>query len=582
MDQSASRANTLRMGIFEGFKKGYLFWSIFIFYAPLAFWARFYFWENAILEPHPWRQTQTALTILHLFQGTATLWDYRSPLGGILWNNVYEFPLYQWVASLVMHLGLSLEVASRLVTVLSFFTTGFFSYLIIKKILSREIALWFTLVFLVNPFGVVFSRVCLIDFFALAATLSSVYGLIKIRSNEATWSTWFLLATGGVIAGLAKINIWFFIYFASFVIVFGALLKQRQSQQNKLIGLMIVTGLQCAIIFLWNYYRLMKVGSPADTPWLIGEFSQRLELWRWKKILWEFLVRSLFYDWLFVPFLIGTFQLFRKSRLIFTIVFFVFIAHTLVFFQVQTFHDYYLIACMPYLLLVAACGLNYLSSSETKTAKLIGSALLVIVIFKSFYLKYYYSPITHDYRVDLKPIYQLKNLTSKQDVVYWDAKQGRFEIATYSQRNVGLSETAHLIGKMTKQNELFYPSVFRFDSKPDFSMLSSNDLVWIDGDESFFIYRTKSNDSFVFNPNEQLAVLDLAPQGKKVIPFVSSVENCTGEGSLLMNIPPRLTNLMVTPEGNAEGVLLPTDKPFVNLPSRGAFGCSFQISGQEK
>ena len=52
-----------------------VFWVIFLFYAPLAIWARGYFLENALLEPHPWRQTQTALTVMQLFQGTGSVWE---------------------------------------------------------------------------------------------------------------------------------------------------------------------------------------------------------------------------------------------------------------------------------------------------------------------------------------------------------------------------------------------------------------------------------------------------------------------------------------------------------------------------
>lgn len=568
------------MAIFEGVKKRYLFWSIFLFYAPLSIWARFYFWDNALLEPHPWRQSQTALTILHLFQGTATLLDYRSPLGGLLWNNVYEFPLYQWVVSFVMRFGLGIEAASRFVTLVSFLMTALFSFLIIKKLLGREIANWFALIYLVNPFGVIFSRVCLIDFFALAATLSAIYGLIKIRCNEDGWLNWLLLSSGGMIASLAKINIWFFIFMASVGFVFWELIKQRKSSGKKMWALIAIVSLQFGVVFLWNYYRATEIGSPADTPWLIGELSQRLELWRWKKILWEFLVRSLFYDWLFIPFLLGTVELFKKSKLIFSIIFGVFIAHTLVFFQVQTFHDYYLIACMPYLFLVAACGLDYLDHARTTISKILSGALLLMIIVKSFYLKYYYSPIIHDYRAELKPIYQLKNLTSKKDVIYWDAKQGRFEIATYSQRNVGLSETARFIGRTTSQNENYSPSVFHFDHQPDFSLLSFSGIVWVDGEESFFVYRTKENDSFVFSPNEMIGVMNSAPSGKKVVPVVSVADNCKGTESILMEIPRGVTSLTLTPEGRTKSIELPTSKRFVNIPNQGVFGCRFRISAR--
>lgn len=557
--------------------KKILFWSIFLFYAPLAVWGRFYFWNNALLEPHPWRQSQTALTILQLYQGTATLWDYRSPLGGILWNNVYEFPLYQWVVSLVMHSGLTLEQSSRLVTLVSFLLTALFSYLIIKKIFNQELARWFLLIYLVNPFGVIFSRVCLIDFFALAATLASVYGLIEIRSGSKTqMKNWLFFACGGIVAGLAKINIWFFITTAMFCLI-SLEFAQKKIRKDVLVGVFFVLIVQTAAILMWNYYRVTKVGSPADTPWLVGELGQRLELWRWKKILWDFVVRSFFYDWLIIPFVFGAFELFKKSKTILFIVFGVFVAHTIVFFQVQTFHDYYLIACMPYLFFVAAVGLQALSSKNNLFTKLVSLALLALIIFKSFQLKYYYSTLSHDYRPELKNILKLKELTTPQDFVYWDAKQGRFEIPTYSQRNVGLSDSSRFLEKKENRNNLFNPTVFRFDSKPNFNLIGFPSMIWVDGDPDFFVYRVKPIQSIVFTANEQLAVLSAPPTGKKVNSLKTLMDNCQSGHSSIVEIPTEVKEVTLASVDKKFEIKLPTYNKFINIPSRGRFGCRFRI-----
>ncbi|MFM8315502.1 MAG: hypothetical protein ACKOA8_14555, partial [Deltaproteobacteria bacterium] len=352
-------------------------------YAPLALGLRFYFLDNALIEPHPWRQTQTALTILHLFKGTAQLWDYRSPLHGMLWNNAYEFPVYQWVVANVMHLGLNLEVASRVVTLFSFALTGVFGFLLVNEFFDSRTARWFLLLFFVNPFGVIFSRVCLIDFFALSSTLASVFGVIKLRNGNRTLLNWGVFFVGGLVASLGKINIWFFITAAVLLIVAFEYVTRPKLRGRWQWGLLALLGLQLCCVLLWNYHRAYHLNSPADTPWLVGELSQRFEGWRWKKILWTFGVRSLFFDWLTVPFVVGSFCLFRKNKVLFLVVFSVFISHTLVFFQVQTFHDYYLIACMPYLYAVAAFGMVKIFGASHAAFKPLGFLVVGLLIYKA-------------------------------------------------------------------------------------------------------------------------------------------------------------------------------------------------------
>lgn len=557
--------------------KRFLFWGIFVFFGPLAILSRFYFLNNALLEPHPWRQTQTALTILHLFQGTATVWDYRSPLQGILWNNVYEFPLYQWVVCQVMHLGLSLEVASRLVTLVSFFVSAVFSYLIILQFFNRQIANWFLLIYSVNPFGVIFSRVCLIDFFALAATLGSIYGLLQLRAGSMKARNWLCFALGGLIAGLAKINIWFFITVSFTGLMMLEVWQQKNRNWGWFVGLVGILLVQLGVIFLWNYHRFNDLGSPADTPWLVGELSQRFETWRWKKILWDFLTRSLLYDWLFIPFILGSWVLFRKSKLLFVVLYGVFISHTLVFFQVQTYHDYYLIASMPYLFFIAALGLDYLVTRQTKIIQALCFIVLGLMIFKSFQLRYYYGPIAHDYRGKLASIYQLKKFTEPADIVYWDAKQGRFEIATYSQRNVGLSETERLIGEKNRMGQVYSPTVFHFDSKPNFQLMSKTPRVWLDGEPHFVIHRVAEVRSFKFEPEENFAVFSELPEGVSPIRFREKVDNCKSQQPLLMSLPLRSGLVVISIEGYSHPFRLPGGRKFLNLPNHSKWGCRFEI-----
>lgn len=553
-----------------------LLWGLVLIYGPVALWGRFYFLNNALLEPHPWRQTQTALTIMQLFHGSGSLWDYRSPLSGMLWNNVYEFPIYQWVVSRIMFLGGGLEVVSRLVTLFCFLLSALFAYLIGLKLWGRKIANWFLILYLINPFGVIFSRVCLIDFFALAFTLGSIYGLIRIRDDAKSKLGWLLFSLGGVIAGLAKINIWFFVTFSALGILVGECWMRRSEKKDWLFKLFGVLALQILVIFAWNYHRLHTLHSPADTPWLIGILKQRFELWRWKKIIWDFGVRSFFFDALVIPWLVGSILLFKQNWKLFAIIYGICLAHTLIFFQVQTYHDYYLIAVMPYLYYLVALGVECLCRSKSIKGRVAFAVMGLLLVYKATKLPVFYSTIVHDYRPELTEVFQLKRHTDPKDIVYWDAKQGRFEIATYSERKVGLSETFKLIGANDEKGGKYSPTVFHFDSqKLPLEVFENYPKVWVDGEKDFILLRTASVGKFAFVPERQLAVLSWVEEKSQISTFKKEVNNCGASSAVLMALPKGVKELKV--EGDDFSLSLPGGKLFLNVPSESNWGCKIKI-----
>ncbi len=576
---SLVKLQQLKSTFFKASWESVVFWGVLLLYGPLALWARFHFLDNALLEPHPWRQTQTALTITQLFQGTATVWDYRSPLGGMLWNNVYEFPIYQWVVSHVMSLGIGLEVASRLVTLISFGVGSFFAYLLVKEFFDQRIANWFLLFYWVNPFGVIFSRVCLIDFFALAGTLASIYGVVRLRAGGKSFFYWLFFALGGTMASLAKINIWFFITAGILGVVLLEYIFKKETRKKWQWGILAILMVQVSLVLMWNYHRVHDLHSPADTPWLLGEWSQRLDGWRWKKIMWLFGVRSMFYDWLWIPFLLGVPVLFKRSKILFVIIFGVFITHTLVFFQVQSFHDYYLIACLPYLFTVTALGMTSLFENPSIIKKVGTVLLLMLIVFKATQLMFYYSPIVHDYRPDLASIFKLKENTDPRDIIYWNAKQGSWEIPTYSEREVGLSETATLIGKKSPfTEEVYLPTVYHFESeKLDLELLKNLGQVWLDGTLDFPLYRTEAVGKFTFFPLKQWAVLTEAPKGSTVVSWREEVDVCKMSKALAVKIPIGIKEVQVFSADGHLVVRFPGNKAILNIPPFENWGCRLKI-----
>jgi hypothetical protein len=87
-----------------------------------------------ILDQHPWRQVQTALTAYWLMHG-GPFFAYETPIVGSGWSIPFEFPLYQGLVAIVATMGVKLEVAGRLIS-FAFFLGGLWPIRMLWKDLS--------------------------------------------------------------------------------------------------------------------------------------------------------------------------------------------------------------------------------------------------------------------------------------------------------------------------------------------------------------------------------------------------------------------------------------------------------------
>jgi hypothetical protein len=200
----------------------------------------------------------------------------------------------------------------------------------------------------------------------------------------------------------------------------------------------------------------------------------------------------------------------------------------------------------------------------------------LLLIYRATKLPVFYSTIIHDYRPELIEIFQLKNHTDPKDIVYWDAKQGRFEIATYSERKVGLSETFKLIGTKDEKGEKYSPTVFHFDSKKiPLEVFAGYPKVWVDGEKDFILHRTTAVGKYEFVPERQLAVLDSVDEKRHVSKFNIETNNCGTGSALIMPIPKGIKELKI--EGDGFLLSLPGNKLYLNVPSNSNWGCKIKI-----
>ncbi|MBI4405053.1 MAG: glycosyltransferase family 39 protein [Deltaproteobacteria bacterium] len=540
---------------------------------PLSFYLRFHFLSNPVIEPHPWRQSQTALSIYYFFKSGISL-DYRSPLSGKLWNYVHEFPLYQAVVASVMRTGLTLEIASRLVTLFFFFGGALLVFLLARDYLGKHAATWTALFYLASPFNVIFSRVCLIDFPTLFFMLLFVWLYLKITKNS-VGSVWLLmLATlSGLIAGAMKVTVW---YVPIGLLFLYTLVKLKQSpQQRGFLSLCLASLLfQLIVVASWVFWaNKMRgcTGIVVQTGWFFGGFAERLNVWKWKEI-GTYIFRNILHDWMVLPFLAGIFLAGERKGWIGAAVAII-VLPIMVMFNIHWKHDYYLIALVPYIIAIAGLGMSRLLEMSLRTKALWLGMMIALFSYRFPKLSAVYGPIFHDYRTALNEPWAVRELSSEKDVIYMDGRDGRLEIPLYSQR---------LVATFPEQtvNHL-NPSLFKFDEGFErMELLAPYPTVWIVGDASYYMYRTQPTGPFNFNIQKQMGVSDLqiqAPAGR--IAFGQSLRTrvCGQKTSKTYQLEQGAGLVGVYSISKATWLIFPK-RSYLYLPSHSEWGCDFEVS----
>ena len=143
-----------------------------------------------------WRPLHTEMTVYWFVREGIDLLNYQTPFYGPPWQIPIEFPLFQAIAAILFKAGLgSLDFASRLTALLSFYLSALFLYLLCKKIFSDDLVCFATLsLYLWLPINIYYSTEPLIDYLALAFALAYLYFILRwLDTHSSFWNA--LLAT---------------------------------------------------------------------------------------------------------------------------------------------------------------------------------------------------------------------------------------------------------------------------------------------------------------------------------------------------------------------------------------------------
>ncbi len=512
--------------------------------------------------------------------------DYRSPLEGKLWNWVWEFPLYQWLVYLVMKMEIPLEVAARLVTLAAFFGGVYYFALLLHKFWGLACALWGTLIYLITPFNVLYSRVCLIDFLALFFVLGSLYYFVRSLNKNSTGVYLLGLSTLlGALGGLVKVNVWVFPFVVQALVLVWHIRKSIGIQSLIAGG---VFSLQALVVGTWLAWTGSLRGESGmemgHLGWYVGTWHQRV-VWFWWGIILKNVSTSLLHFWVVIPFLVGLFSPGRMSGSLHKACIILAFMPVFVFFNVHEKHDYYFIAEVPYYIALAAIGMVRVLNFQWVRRLLYLLSVLPLFAWACKDCIARYGPIFKDYNELPMMILprQLKDSTSELDTIYMDQTSSQLHLPLYAQRWIGMDETVSMAA--------LNPSVIYLTQKQRVSELDQFSRIWIEGKgRHFHVYRVREVESYPFRGDRHFGVADEwpkpGPPGEKIqkIRVWDGVhpitENLCGANSVQSLI--RIENpkgiLEVTTREKRVVFKLPTKK-YVFLAKNSPWGCHYELKG---
>lgn len=155
-----------------------------------------------LIEWHGWRQTQTAFTALWLRDHPFDLLHAQLPIFGPPFEVPMEFPVFQWLAALVMHV-LDADAALRVTGLATFLVTAVLVWVLLRRYADPVAALAACAAFLFVPLNLLFGKGSLPEFTATAGALAwLIFGL---RWREGGGARWYALAfAAGTLGMLAK------------------------------------------------------------------------------------------------------------------------------------------------------------------------------------------------------------------------------------------------------------------------------------------------------------------------------------------------------------------------------------------
>lgn len=409
--------------------------ALFVITLAVSFWFARGGWNNAVLDTHPFRQTQTAMSAYWMVQDGFRL-DYETPLMGPPWSLPLEFPIYEGlVAKLSKTAHLPLDQAGRTVSLVFFYLSLPAVWLLLRRFGVSAGQSWlFLALVLTCPVYQMYSRSFLIEStaFCLAAWFLYFFhaGVIGARNLALAGAVVF-----GVAVGLAKVTTYAVFLAPATAIAIAQIWRRREALRLIVVRgvIAVVPGLIVAVWWI-RYSDAIKerniLGSILTSAklheWNYGTPGMRFTADFWSHFGGQ-VERSVLPP--FTLFLGGALALlFLRGRVrLFLLLLAIALAGPLVFTNLYYVHDYYLFANGVFFLLLLALPLQRVFENPSfPLAARLGVVILALAAQIAGYLEIYREPQTRAKGGPPDLALAMERATNPDDIILglgmnWDA-----------------------------------------------------------------------------------------------------------------------------------------------------------------
>lgn len=334
--------------------------SVFYILVIIALSIRFFHFGEELESPHVWRQSDTANYIWDFYKNGIDLFHPSVCWMGNYKTVILEFPLIEAIVSIGYHIFGPYQFVAKIVFFLFFLLSSFYLYKLIKYLYHSHLAQIATLVYLLTPLSLFYSRAIHIDFAELSFVFAMAYYYIKGIKEEKKSA----LLLGTLFAALAFVTkIPYVLPIIPPLVAFVFIHKKFSYVLRNFYYFLIPVGL----FALWQQHVFTVNDQAPDwyfipgyrkfthnAGWYYGSFDQRLSIENWTLLKDRFLHEILGCFGLLL--LILSFFFLRKRNYFILLWLAGSIVYLLIFFNLNRVHNYYQIPFIPILSVILGIG----------------------------------------------------------------------------------------------------------------------------------------------------------------------------------------------------------------------------------
>lgn len=344
---------------------------------------------HLLYESHSFRQTQTAMVVREYGRHGVDLLTTPLPVFGPGADVPFELPLFQAVAALLTHTGLTVDMSTRLVGLMSFQLAALLLWVLVRRWHSTRAAHVALALMQVLPFALAWGAAALIEFSAVAFGLGMVLavdtylrrgGPVPLLSGSAAaWACALVKVTTLVPWSLLLVG-------ATLAVV-----RTRQGVTRAATAAIIGPGLGLCLAVGWSRYAdAVKTYNPATrwltsgelVEWNFGTVASRLSLTANRELASHAFLEvggplGLGVAIALVGLLFGVGSAWHRAGLLLTVA-----SGPAILFNLYIVHSYYWVAVFPALVALMALGLEavaerlrYNSASPNRAVALLAALL---------------------------------------------------------------------------------------------------------------------------------------------------------------------------------------------------------------